>query len=454
VYYILVSFTCVSIVTLLGFVVVYGRKSSDLNQCKSLIDILKAKIFDLEEQFTITKKDLQLAIHEKFEAQKEAEIAKMRLVEFDKRLYDFEQNKKASLESSKAAVFEIAQQLSSKLIADHRRESQEARQNSVEKFKEATANYHKQFEQVVHSVAALNAKIQESSEVVDVVKRALLSPGGTGSLAEITLENILKSSGLIDGKDFKLQYSINNHENRQRPDAIVFLPSNNIFIIDSKASKFFLESEISDDPEIAGKLLSAMRNHLKQLVSKEYQNGVMSHLKSAGYNIVNHVSTIMFLPSESLIEKLQKLDKNFLEKAWQHNIFPAGPSGLINLLSHARFMISEQLQIANHEIIINEVKNLLSGLFVLSDSARKLGANLQSASSNFDRFAGSFNRTILSKVKRLHKLGIASQSGKQLPNELERFQVLNIKQDVIEVEAEEANNVHINAALLNEKEEV
>jgi DNA recombination protein RmuC len=450
-YIVVASVVITFVITAASLVLYYGRKTSILNKYEVLTEMLRAKISDLEQQLIHAKNELQQVIKEKFDAEKEAEIARTRLSEFDKRLYDFEQNKKESLEGSKAAIFEIANQLSSKLISDHRRESEEARQKSFEKFKEATENYHKHFEQVVSSVSALNSKVQESREIVDVVKRALLSPGGAGSLAEITLENILKASGLLEGKDFQLQYSINNAEIRQRPDAVVFLPSNNLFIIDSKASKFFLESEISENLNVKDKLMSSMRTHLKQLVSKEYQTGVIDHLRAGGHKAVNHVSTIMFLPSESMIDKLQKLDHEFLDKAWQQNIFPAGPAGLINLLSHAKFMISEHLQVSNHEHIITEVKNLLAGLFVLSESARKLGANVQSLGTNFDKFAGTFNRTILSKVKKLNKLGIAVKSGKQLPSDLDRFQVINLKQDLIEIEPTDEERKELD--LLTEKEE-
>jgi len=456
-YIILASVALTFLITAIFFAFYINRKSSklihNLVKYETLVELLKSKVSELERESFQIKSDLQQAVLDKFEAQKESEVAKTKLTEFDKRLYDFEQNKKASLESSKAAIFEVANQLSSKLVSDHRRESEEGRQRSLEKFKEATDTYHKQFEQVISSVSSLHSQVKESREVVDVVKRALLSPGGAGSLAEITLENILKSSRLIDGKDYKLQYSINNIENRQRPDAVVFLPSNNIFIIDSKASKFFLESEITEEDGVDNKLISSMRNHLKQLVSKEYQSGVMDHLKANGHKTVNHISTIMFVPSEAMLDKLQRLDTGFLDKAWQQNIFPAGPTGLINLLSHAKFMISEHMQITNHELIINEVKNLLSGLFILADSAKKLGSNLQSASLNFDRFAGSFNRTILSKVKKLGKYGISAKTDKQLPVDIERFQVINLKQDLIELDSEDGETQE-EPVLLEKAEEI
>jgi len=455
-YIILISVVVTVAITTLILMLFYGRRNAfnikNLIKYEALIEVLRIKIEEL--QFESEKAGLELrdAVQAKYEAMSDAEVAKTKLGEFDKRLFDFEQNKKASLENSKAAIFEIANQLSSKLVSDHRRESEEVRQKSFEKFNEATEKYQKQFEQVVDSVSALNSQVKDTREVADIVKRALLSPGGAGSLAEITLENILKSSGLIDGTDYKIQYSINQGENRQRPDAVVFLPSNNVFVIDSKASKFFLEAEFSGNEELNDKMLLSMKNHIKQLASREYQFNVVEHLKANGHKSVNHFSTIMFLPSEAMIDKLQKSDYEFLDKAWQQNIFPSGPSGLINLLSHAKFMISQNLQMSNQEFIIAEVRNLLSGLFVIAEHAKKLGSNLQSASLSFDKFAGSFNRNILSKTKKLSTYGITGKNGKQLPPEIERFQIINLKQDIIEIDPDETGDSE--SSKMIEKEEL
>jgi DNA recombination protein RmuC len=425
----------------------------NMARLESFCELKQQQIDEYIDKYEHLQLQLKEANEHKFEALRQSEIAKSKLEEFDKRLQDFEQNKKASLESSKAAIFEVANQLSSKLVSDHRRESEEVRKNSLDKFNEVTQKYQQQFENVLRSVSTLSSQVKESKEIVDVVKQALLSPGGAGNLAEITLENILKSSGLIEGKDFKIQYSFDSGENRQRPDAIIFLPSDNIFVIDSKASKFFHESGFNaEDAVLNDKLLGSMKIHLKQLASKEYKQNIIDHLKKTSTRNIKHVSTIMFMPSESVISKIQQLDHEFLEKAWQMNIFPAGPAGLVNILSHAKFMISEEMQIKNHEIILDEVKGLMTNLFVIAEYARKLGSNLQSATLNFDKFAGSFNRNIISKTRKLSKLGVSTKSGKELPPELERFQLMNIKQDLIEVEPE--GDVEVSLLKDNKEEEV
>jgi DNA recombination protein RmuC len=165
-----------------------------------------------------------------------------------------------------------------------------------------------------------------------------------------------------------------------------------------------------------------MRGHLKDLSSRDYKQAIISDLRFS--EKVNHVSTIMFLPSESAIEKLQQYDEEFLQKSWQQNIYPAGPIGLMNILAHAKFQIYEEKKEKNYQIIIEEVKNLISNVANLSEHARKLGSSLHNASSHYDKFAASFNKNILSKAKRISKLGVEPKQNKEIPDSLGRFHII------------------------------
>jgi len=184
---------------------------------------------------------LELELSDKIMLEKHASMLQLKLEEANGKISEWEKTKDEAMRYAKAAVFEVGNQLSSKLIEEHKRESQEAKKESQEKVAETTAKLHAQFEKVTNIIAALDGQVKESKDTVDLVKNALLSPVGAGALAEITLENILKSSGLLPGRDFIMQYSVTDFidSTRLRPDAIIFLPSGNVMIIDSKASKFF-----------------------------------------------------------------------------------------------------------------------------------------------------------------------------------------------------------------------
>ena len=270
----------------------------------------------------------------------------------------------------------------------------------------------------------------------------MLSPSGAGFLAEITLENILKASGLEANRDFIMQYSFNQigSNERLRPDAIVFLPGNNLLIIDSKASKYFIEladknKSADEEKELEAQLKSTMNAHLKDLSSKDYKEFLLEHFKDKK---LNHISNIMFLPSEAAVEKLSQLNKNFVQKAWEKDIFPVGPTGLINILNYAKFQIAAVRQSENQRLILDEMRKLLTSLVTLYDHAKKVGHNIYSACNNFDKFAASFNSNLLPKAKQLEKLGINVQKNKSIPSSLDRLTVISSnKVDLIEAQAEE-----------------
>jgi DNA anti-recombination protein RmuC len=99
-------------------------------------------------------------------------------------------------------------------------------------------------------------------------------------------------------------------------------------------------------------------------------------------------------------------------------------------------MISEHKQEENHQLIIEEVRKLLGSIGIIYDHARKLGSSIQSSAAHFDKFAGSFNSNLLSKAKTIEKLGVNPKANKNLPGNLERYQLISHDLHLIEVEEE------------------
>lgn len=373
-----------------------------------------------------------------YETQKNLELKIQEIQVLELRAKDWEASKNESITQAKAAIFETASKLTEQLLEQHKTETKEAEQRVSETAK-ALQN---QFESIVKNVAVLNNDIKVSKDTVDYIKTALLSPSGAGSLAEITLENILKASGLEPERDFFMQYSFsvgNASSERLRPDAVVFLPGNNMLLIDSKASKYFLElfDQTKSEEErkvIEEQLKNTMNNHLKNLKNKEYKEFLLEHFKDRK---INHISAVMFLPSETSIEKLSSICKDFMQKAWEKDIFPMGPTGLINALVYAKFQIAAVKQSENQKVILDEVRKLLSSLMVVHEHARKVGTSIHAVCNNFDKFAASFNSNLLPKARNIEKLGVSTQT-KTLPGALDRLTVISTeKSKLIEAESEE-----------------
>lgn len=346
---------------------------------------------------------------------------------------DQEKSQKEAFSSAKAALFDLGGELSKQLLEVHKQENKQSRELSEKKISESTEKFQKEFERIVSMVSELNRDISSSKSTIDVIKQSLLTPTGAGALAEITLENILKASGLRLGVDFLMQHTISGQDDAKlRPDSIVKLPGNNVMVIDAKASKFLLELGNDESKEADAKLMKAMNFHLKSLSSKEYLDNVGASFNIEGKE-VGHAMMLMFLPTEFAVDKITNIDAAFIKKAWENNIFPVGPSGLMNMLSFARFQINDNIRSANHNAIIEEVKKIVTSISILTDYSQKIGSNIQSLVGNYDKFSASFNRNFLSKVFSIQKLGIELPSKKSLGS-LTRYQLVSSKSQLIDAE--------------------
>jgi len=375
------------------------------------------------------------------EAEKLENIRKIQELESENKhlleLYqDQEKSQKEAFASAKAALFDLGSDLSKQLLEVHKQENKQSREISEKKILESTEKFHKEFERIVGIVSELNKDISDSKSTIDIVKQSLLSPVGAGNLAEITLENILKASGLKAGIDFLIQHTISGEEdNKLRPDAIIKLPGDNLMVVDAKASKFLVDLGSDEDKIADTKLMKAMNLHLKSLSSKEYLSNVASSFNLKGAE-VQHAMMLMFLPTEFAVDKITNLDPDFIQRAWKNNIFPVGPSGLMNMLSFAKFQINDNIRSSNHNEIIEEVKKIIGSISILTEYSHKIGANIQSLVGNYDKFSASFNRNFLPKIYSIQKLGIEVPTKKSL-NSLTRYQLVSSKTQLIDVEASE-----------------
>ena len=409
---------------------------------KSKISFLQFLLDEKNKSLEELNGKYDFAVNEKIENIKHIEQIVAKVQQQEKLINDFENITKKSQELTKASLFELGNELSKQLIAIHRTETEGNRKLSEENIKTNAEKFNAEFERIVNMVGALKNGVEKSQGTVDLIKNSLLSPSGAGKLAEITLENILKASGLKNGLDFSMQYNLSGENNNKlRPDAVIFLPSNNIMIIDAKASKFLI-----DESENIERLVKTMNFHLKSLASKDYAE----NMKLAG-NLANRIKyaniiTLMFLPSEHAIEKIVEADSDFLNKAWNLNIFPVGPAGLMNMLSFAKFQIAENLMLHNNLEIIEEVKKLINSISSLAEYSAKLGSNISSLVGNYDKFAASFNRNFLLKAKNISNLGVGSDLNRKQIH-LQRYQLITGKSEMIELEEEQLQQITTDKAI-------
>ncbi len=377
-------------------------------------------------------------------AERDAALAASAVQAMEQRVADWETAREESLKSAQAAAFSTLSQMSSKLIEDHQRESEAAKQQQAEQIKTATEGLFGQFQRLTSTVDALAGQVGESRGRLDLVHRALSSPGGAGYFAEIGLENTLKAFGLLAGRDFIMQYSLAGTAERSglRPDAVVFLPARSLLVIDAKASKFLLELAAAEgeieEAQARANLARTMNQHLKDLAGREYEAAVRAAAAKAGEGPLGRVINVMYLPNEGALEKLASADPAFTLAATRQGIVPCGPAGLSCLLSFSRQEIDLARQAENQQRIVEQAQSLLESISIALGHMDKVGRGLKSASESFAGLAKSVNSRLLPRARTLVDLGVRPDNAKALPGNLATYQLVSLQSaETIEGEAAE-----------------
>jgi len=366
------------------------------------------------------------AIEARIAAERGAAQARAEAAAARERVADFERLRAQMLDAAKAAVTSTATQVSSKLLDDHKRETTEARKETEERVRKVNEALVRQMEDVARFIAALDDRVGKTGGDVETLMRAISSPGGAGQLAEIGLANTLQAFGLEAGRDFALQQTATDKESgrKLRPDAVVFLPTDTVLVIDCKASKFIMEiAEREGTPQEAvayDKLARSMNQHLKSLSEKDYRNAIQNACKQAGkIGADSHVISMMYLPNDAALEKLRKADPDFFLKARDARIIPAGPAGLYSALLIAGAEIRRLRQMEGQKEIVEKTRALLDGLGIVLGYALRAGSGLKTAVDSFSKLTGSINSRLLPRARSLGKLGI--ESSRPLPPDLPDF---------------------------------
>lgn len=417
----------------------------------SLVLVILAVLLTNRISLTGRISELKGAIEQEREtaqAAKDAESAALQeKAKIETRLIAAEDAHKRFEDAAKAAVAQTAREVSSKLLDDHKRESKAARDENEASVKKTTTELQTQFKGIVESVAALSDQTKINRETVGTVLKSLSHPGGAGHFAEIGLENTLKTFGLIEERDFILQRTHKDEDDAAlRPDAIVFLPYESILVIDSKASKFLLELAEADGAEQEARayesLVRTMKNHLKSLASKDYRAAVTRHYRRSGHRgKIRRVLSVMYLPNEGALEKLNAADPQFQKVAAKHNIIPAGPSGLAGLIGFARIEIDLAKQAENQEEIVHATELLLDSVIVVLDYASGVGKGIRAAAKQFGKLGKSINTRLLPRARALGELGVKPTKSRDLPGEIAGYELRILENgQLIDGEAEQVSD--------------
>lgn len=386
------------------------------------------------------------------------QILQKKLDEKSQKLSDFEKQNELLKQAADLLLHEkeewtknkekILLNFSEELIRKNNEEQAKFSKNQEERITKINADLYKNFENVLNKVGSLQDDVVKSNQEITLTKNALLNPSGAGKSAEITLENILKASGLKEKisinnvGDYILQsHFLGSDNSARKPDAIIFLPSNHNVIIDSKSSSHFLDlqkaidaKDVLQEKVARQKLKETMAKHLEDLKRRDYaKEKEFSEMQKNNHDQI--FTNVMFLQTEKMLEIINDIDENFVQKALDSGVWILTPIGLYNLLSQAKLAIRKVKQEENIDALKIEIRKLIENIATMFSKASDIGKSAAKTVKSYNDFAATFNQRFLVRVNNLNKMGIESDK-KIISQKLEKYSLIT-DENIIEGETEE-----------------
>lgn len=233
-----------------------------------------------------------------------------------------------------------------------------------------------------------------------------------GNWGEMILERVLERSGLVKGREYRVQSSLLSEDGtRSQPDVVIDLPDEKNLIIDAKVSLVAYEklvnAENDDEAEIyARQHIASIRGHVAGLSARNY---------SELYQINSPDFVMLFIPIESCFSVAVQRDAELFNYAWDRRVVIVSPSTLLATLRTIASIWKQERQTRNVlEIarLSGEMYDKFVGFMVDMEG---IGKNIRQGQEAYDRAIGKLssgrgNLTITAeKVKRL-----GAKAGKQI----------------------------------------
>lgn len=260
----------------------------------------------------------------------------------------------------------------------------------------------------------LNLKISnEANNLTRALKGDVKKQGNWG---EVILERILERSGLTEGREYEKQASILS-ENGQRfqPDVVIHLPDQKHIVVDSKVSLVAYERLVNaenekDRPTFVKEHLQSVRNHIKILSEKHYQN-------SPNFNSPDFV--LLFVPIESSFSIAVQEDQELFSYAWDNKVVIVSPSTLLATLRTIASIWQQENQTRNALEIARQSGALYDKFVGFIADMELIGKSLDSTRKTYDQatnklYSGSGN--LVKRADNIRKLG--AKTTKELPPEM------------------------------------
>lgn len=378
----------------------------------------------------LTKQNSELT--EKIESQStelhKAEIALTELRAENKRLTEKAESDKAELDKLQASFRAEFKNLAGEMMEENSKRFKETNRESMDvllkPFKENIVEFRERVEKIYASENTERGSLRQELKQLMELNRTITEQTNNlttalrgnskvqGDFGEMILQTILERSNLKRGIHYSVQENIKNEEGKNlRPDVILNLPEGKRIVIDSKVSLTahvdMVEAESPEArDEALGRLILSVRNHIKELAEKSYQD----LLEGASPDFV-----IMFIPGEAAFLEALNANPALWEEAYERKIIISSPTNIFALLKIVDDLWRRDQQNKNALKIAEAGGRLYDKVVGYVTTMESVKKSIDNAASECDKAIGQLHTgrgNILRQTENLKTLG--AKASKQL----------------------------------------
>lgn len=375
----------------------------------------------------LAQKDLQVAqvrvemLEKALDEQKEARKADTEAMrreyddKFQKMVLTFKDSATAILKE-KSVDLSAANSEQIKNILDPLGKKMEEFRLAVEDSKEKSLKNTASIEQQIRSMMEQTAAVGKQADNLATALRS--NNKMAGNWGEVVLLNLLEGMGLREGEDYVKQETIRdvdgnavqNEDGGRRliPDVVLYLPENKAVVIDSKVSLEAYISYVNAADETARSMALAAHSrsveaHVKELSAKSYSK----YIRSTGRDSLDYV--VMFVPNEGAFQLYYQNFRERWHQAFDSGIIIAGESNLFAMLKIIENTWVRVRQQKNTEDVIALAGELLERVIAFSNTFNQIGGAISKVSAQFEQARKDLSGprgSVVVTARRLEKKGI------------------------------------------------
>jgi len=342
----------------------------------------------------------------------------------------FDDKSKKLVDNNKESLSTVLNPLQDKIRQFEKRVEETYDKESKERFSLARE---------IKQLQEMNTQISE--DAVNLTNALKGDNKAQGNWGEMILETLLENSGLVKGREYEVQVSLQSTEGGKfQPDVVVHLPESRDIIIDSKVSlkawdAYCSAIDVDDKAGFLKQHLQSVRGHVKGLSGKDYQN-------LAGISTLDYV--FLFMPIDAAYSVAIQNDPGLSQYAFEKNIVFVSPTMLLTTLKLAQNLWRLDQQNQNAVEIAEKAGALYDKFVNFVTDLEDVGARIDSSKKSYEKAHNKLRSGTGNLIRRVEDLKtLGAKTSKKLEHEA-------LAKDI----EEDAPNKELKAAADDEKKEL